>query len=278
MNSKLKYFPKYEQLNWKEKWFLNTCCYFPPKPRRIRGDDVSIDLERYLTLFKTAYGTVIFEDIKNKRILDFGCGEGGFSLALAANNPQSYVLGIDIVDGLKSAKKKQSDLQLNNLQFVIGRSNFLKDNSFDYVFSHDSFEHFEDPVYILNEMTRLVKPKGFILIKFGPTWASPYGRHMSGTIKKSWPWIHLLVSEKTIMRAHSVYHDRSNLYENYSDLVGGLNKMTVNKAMQIFNSFENLELKEKKIKYVWKGQLLKSIPYLNELFSGSLYVKLQKKN
>lgn len=79
-----------------------------------------------------------------------------------------------------------------------------------------------------------------------------------------------------MMRVHSVYHNRDILFEKYKHLEGGLNKMTVKRALNIIKNFNNIELIEKNINYVWKGKIFKNIPYINELFSGSLYIKLKK--
>jgi ubiquinone/menaquinone biosynthesis C-methylase UbiE len=276
MKSKRDYFSKYNQLKWYEKFILTICCYFPPIPRRIRDVEISIDLDEYEKKFLKAYKLKDLSQLDKKNILDFGCGEGGFSLTLANKLPSSEIIGIDLIEGQKTASEMKGNRRLNNLRFLITKSNQLPDNYFDYVFSHDSFEHFEDPKYILSEIIRVTKPKGFILIKFGPTWASPYGRHMGGTFKRSMPWLHLIIPEKIMMRIHSVYHNRSHLFENYKDLEVGLNKMTVKKALNIVKYFKSIELIEKDINYVWKGSVLQKIPYINELFSGSLYMKLIK--
>lgn len=276
-NRKINYFPKYDKLNFIEKFFLNTCCYFPPRPRRKIDANNELDLSKHKNTFKSAFGKNILNDLENCKVLDFGCGEGGFSLMLASELNNSKIVGIDIFDRLDIVKKKINDAeQMNNIEFVIGSSNKLLENSFDYVFTHDSFEHFENPQGILAEMVRLVKPGGNILIKFGPTWLGPYGRHMGGTIKKTRPWVHLLFSEKTIMRVHSVYHNRNKLYSEYKDLEGGLNKMTIKKAFKIIHSFNDCEVLESEIKYLWKGENFNKIPLLNELFSSSLFVKLSK--
>lgn len=277
MKTKTDYFPKYNQLNWFEKKLLNTCCYFPPIPRRVRGVDIKIDLMEYEKKFLKAYKLKDLNQFHNKNILDFGCGEGGFSLALANRLPTSKITGIDLLKGQQSANKIIEEKKLKNLNFIISRSEQLPDDSFDLIFSHDSFEHFENPNYILSEMIRLVKSNGHILIKFGPTWASPYGRHMGGTYKKNKPWIHLFIPEKNMMRVHSVYHNRDILFKKYKNLEGGLNKMTVKRALNIVKSFENVDLIEKSINYVWKGKIFKDIPCINEMFSGSLYMKLKKR-
>ncbi len=276
MKSKENYFSKYNQLKWYEKIILNMCCYFPPLPRRIRDVEVNLDLNEYEEKFLRAYNLKDLSQLANKNILDFGCGEGGFSLALATKLTNSQITGIDLLEGQNTVSKIKRKKNLHNLHFLITKSDQLPDNKFDYVFSHDSFEHFEDPKFILSEIIRLTKPKGYILIKFGPTWASPYGRHMGGTFKRKIPWLHLIISEKIMMRVHSVYHNRTHLFEKYKDLEVGLNKMTVKKALNIVKSFKSIELIEKDINYVWKGKLFKNIPYINEMFSGSLYLKLIK--
>lgn len=276
MDSKIYFFPKYNQLNWFEKIILNKCCYYPPKPRRERGIDIKIDLIEYEKKFLKAFKLNDLSSFNHKNILDFGCGEGGFSVTLANKLPNSNITGIDLLNGQQEANKIIKKKGITNLNFIISKSEKLPDNSYDYVFSHDSFEHFEEPKYILSEMIRLTKTNGYILIKFGPTWSSPYGRHMGGTFKKNKPWIHLFIPEKNMMRIHSVYHNRDILFEKYKDLEGGLNKMTVKKAINIVSSFDDIIIEEKLIKYVWKGQIFQHIPFINEMFSGSLYLKLKK--
>lgn len=272
---KIDYFPQYYKLTFFERKILDVCCFYPPKPKRVRGLEVDLDINKYTFLTKKSFGNNIFEELENKKVLDFGCGEAGFSLAIALNAKNSVVDGIDIINGFEKAKNIIKAENINNVNLIEGYSSILPDSIYDYIISHDSFEHFEDPEYILSEMFRLVKPNGYILIKFGPTWMNPYGRHMSGTFKKSFPWLHLFVSEKSMMRIHSVYHNSVKLYENYKDLEGGLNKMTIKKALKILNSFQ-AQIVNKKISYILKGKIFKDIPLLNELFSSSLYLKIKK--
>lgn len=73
------------------------------------------------------------------------------------------------------------------------------------------------------------------------------------------------------MRVHSVYNNRNNLFEEYKNLEGRLNKMTVTRALN------SIDLIEKNINYVWKSKILKNIQSINEMFSGSLYMKLKKR-
>ena len=58
----------------------------------------------------------------------------------------------------------------------------FKDNTFDFVFSYNSFEHFPDPDLVLQEAIRVVRPGGQIYLSFGPLWLSPRGAHQFKTI------------------------------------------------------------------------------------------------
>lgn len=270
-----KVFLKYNQLTSFEKLVLRTCCYFPPKKRRERTELV-IEPQNYVQVLTNAFGKKFWSLIENKKVLDFGCGEGGFVIAMATK-VNCVAEGVDIQDEFEVAKSYINKHQIPNTKFHAGSSNILRDASYDVIISHDSFEHFEKPEAVLKEMIRLLKPNGHLLIKFGPTWRSPYGRHMSGTFKKSRPWIHLIIPEKNMMRVHSVYHNDAILYEKYSDLVGGLNKMTIAKAKKIILSQTELKITSIKIT-PWRGlRIFIKLPLLKELFGSGVCFKCKKR-
>lgn len=266
-----KAFPNYNQLSISEKFILRTCCYYPPIKRRERSKLI-IDVVKYQKTLTNAFGSGFWALIKNKKVLDFGCGEGGFVIGMASK-VCCKAEGIDIQDNFEVAKKYVSKHQILNTKFYLGDSVKMEEATYDVVISHDSFEHFEDPESILKEMVRLVKAGGHILIKFGPTWMSPYGRHMGGTFKKSRPWIHLLIPEKNMMRVHSVYHNNIRLYEKYKDLKGGLNKMTIKKAKSIIQNQTALQIETIKIT-PWRGlKMFIKFPVLKELFGSGVYFR-----
>ena len=72
----------------------------------------------------------------------------------------------------------------------------LPDESFDFIFSYDAFEHFASPAKVLQEAIRVVKPGGHIYLEFGPLYYSPYGEHAYRTIRV--PYCQLLFSETTL--------------------------------------------------------------------------------
>lgn len=100
------------------------------------------------------------EDLKNKKLLDAGCGTGWFtkkSFERGAN-----VVALDLSESLVNITK----LKVPGITSVIGSIMELPfpDNSFDYVISSDVIEHTPDPLQSTREMIRVLKPGGKICI------------------------------------------------------------------------------------------------------------------
>lgn len=95
-----------------------------------------------------------FKDLKNKKILDLGCGMGDKSLLL---NPRNNIIEQTDVEDLRILKKHKFFLSSNN------KIN-AKDNTYDYVVSIDVIEHIKEDKNFINEVMRVLKPKGKALI------------------------------------------------------------------------------------------------------------------
>lgn len=266
-------FPGYAELSRTERLFLRTCCYYPPRPRRERTPAAVADTPTHIDIFSRAFGPDLWTWIAGREVLDFGCGEGGFTLALAAGAAR-HVTGLDILPDFAFAEAEAARRGAA-VTFVGAASTTLPDAGFDIVISHDSFEHFAQPEAILAEMVRLTRPGGRILIKFGPPWGNPWGRHMGGTIRRDRPWIHLLVSERTIMRAQSVYHREPELSEYYDQLPGGLNKMTVGRFKRIIHQQPGITLESFRVRTLYSLPVA-TLPGLGELFASSVRAICQR--
>lgn len=98
-------------------------------------------------------------DIKGKRILDFGSGEGITANHFAADNE---VVAIEPWDEmLKNAWKD------NDYQQVVGSIDALAefaDESFDVVICHNVLEYIDDKATVVKELARVLKKDGFISI------------------------------------------------------------------------------------------------------------------
>ena len=98
-------------------------------------------------------------------ILDVGCGPGTITADFAAIASQGKVIGSDAVEGvLQQASSYASSRDLTNVTFQKDDANALpfEDNTFDVVHCHQVLQHVKDPVGILKEMRRVVKPGGIV--------------------------------------------------------------------------------------------------------------------
>lgn len=264
-----KAFSQYNRLSAGERLFLRTCCYYPPKKRNQITVTEPGDTEKLRDLYLQAFGQYLFKHLQEKIILDVGCGSGGFVLALAQAGAKQ-VIGVDIQPAFHAVWQEIAHQGINNLSFVQGSMSAFADETYDVVISHDSFEHFENPAQILAEMVRITRTNGMVMIKFGPPWKNPWGRHMMGTIRKDRPWIHLVVPERTIMHCHSVYHNLPVLRDHFSQLPGGLNKMTISKFKHLLSENKNLSLVSMKVSPVFGKAFLTKIPGIQEYFASGI--------
>lgn len=101
-------------------------------------------------------------------VCDLGCGDGFGSLKLAELG--YYVTGIDVSEEMIH-KAKGTNVG-NSAQFIKGDISNLpfEDNSFDAVLAINSLEWTEDPLQVIKEIQRIVKPEGYACIGIlGPT-------------------------------------------------------------------------------------------------------------
>jgi ubiquinone/menaquinone biosynthesis C-methylase UbiE len=106
-----------------------------------------------------------------QRVLDLGCGAGWASRLLAkavssADKP-GQVIGLDVSDEMiRRARAASSNYE--NLLFVVGSAQQIpwEENFFDKVLSVESFYYYGDQEGALDELFRVMAPKGelFILI------------------------------------------------------------------------------------------------------------------
>ena len=106
-----------------------------------------------------------------ERVLDLGCGAGWASRLLAravssADKP-GQVIGLDVSDEMiRRARAASSNYE--NLMFVVGSAQQIpwEENFFDKVLSVESFYYYGDQEGALDELFRVLAPKGelFILI------------------------------------------------------------------------------------------------------------------
>lgn len=128
---------------------------------------------------------------KNTRMLEIGCGRASLSLSLC---PEIKNLsGIDISDvAVKQATDDAARNGIKNARFAVGDCTKLDiGESFDFVWSQGLLEHFEDPVVVVREHYRVLKPGGTALLSvpyrysYHTLW---YMLTRPTLLRRFWPW------------------------------------------------------------------------------------------
>ncbi|MEN6325121.1 MAG: class I SAM-dependent methyltransferase [Syntrophomonas sp.] len=105
----------------------------------------------------------ILGDIKGKRILDLGCGEGGYSRLFASEG--AIVTGVDYSKSLINEALKLN--QANEIEYYVRDACFLegiRDKEFDVIVSAMCLVAVENLERAIREAYRVLKPGGEFLI------------------------------------------------------------------------------------------------------------------
>jgi SAM-dependent methyltransferase len=101
----------------------------------------------------------------NDDVLDLACGGGLIVCAFAPH--VRHATGIDMTPAmLERARALAAEKRLENVAWQQGdvRSLPWPDASFDIVVTRFSFHHFQDPLAVLREMTRVCRPEGRVIV------------------------------------------------------------------------------------------------------------------
>lgn len=103
--------------------------------------------------------------LKDKKLLDFGCGDGVFAFKFAQEGAESMT-GIDASEEMISlAQEKLAQNNLSNVSFQVADGNSLpfKNSSFDIVFANFVLVVMPDLKKPLEEIYRVLKPGGYFI-------------------------------------------------------------------------------------------------------------------
>lgn len=129
----------------------------------------------------------VSEYLKDKRFLDFGCGEG-HCVAAAQKNEAAFVIGYDIKPQWKVYDNLTDDWAL------------VEANApYDIILAHDVLDHIEhyDPIEALKKMKSVLSPDGHIYVRNHP-WSSRHGGHVY--LRKNLAFLHLVLDDVELMR------------------------------------------------------------------------------
>lgn len=230
---------------------LNSIFPLPVHPFNLQNEGVQSyaqwQYDRGEDTLKFYLDKVTQEDMfQDKVILDIGCGAAGKTLYYAALGARK-VYGIEVVEHYEeeaNALAREKGLE-DKFQFILGDAANVPfgDNFFDTIIMNDAMEHVDEPLKVLNECYRVLKPGGRLYVNF-PPYYHPYGAHLSDVM--GFPWIHLFFSDETLIK---VYKDlvedlpdgqsridfRISRDEKGREYFSYINRMTIKRFNKILN-------------------------------------------
>lgn len=132
-------------------------------------------------------------DLKEKKILEVGCGRGYLSKSLADQCGCS-VVGIDIGEHVEWQTLRNPP-NLDYMVLDLSERNPFTEESFDLIVSFVAWEHMMHPFTMLKECCKVLKPEGKIYI-CANLYRSPKASHLYREIH--FPFPHLLFPEEVI--------------------------------------------------------------------------------
>ena len=242
---------------------LEALSHEPPPPEERDGSHCLDDPLSLLRRVCPGFDVLV----KGTVVLDYGCGTGAQSVAMAEIGARE-VVGIEIQPELLRRSERRAQERgvghVANFKTAIAEEDRGR---FDVVISQNSFEHFLEPEAILADMKAALAPSGLLIITFGPPWYHPHGAHMYHFT--SVPWVHLLFPERTVLKVRARYHDDGA--RRYEDVQGGLGRMSLRKFHRIIRD-AGLEVTHCSHEPVKRFPLVARTPILRELLTGHVTV------
>lgn len=141
--------------------------------------------------------------IKNKHLLDIGASPHGYALESTLHLQVASYTGVGL--GIGDAIEVQDQDRVGKLMHMNAENLEFEAETFDLIITLSTFEHFFNGCKVLQEMHRVLKPGGSVLINFQPVWTASYGHHLHhipSVAKLIPPWAHLLWNEETMRCAY----------------------------------------------------------------------------
>lgn len=109
---------------------------------------------------KSAFDELVFDNIKDKTVLEIGCAKGEYANVVLKHNPKKYV-GIDISDVAVSKSYEINNEYLSKIEFLVmdGADLSFQNNSFDKIFGHGVLHHLDYEKAIKN-IVKVLKQDG----------------------------------------------------------------------------------------------------------------------
>lgn len=150
---------------------------YPPQRLEYTYDRPTLEARARGRIDEMLRGVPAGERARLRTFLDLGAWDGTSCQMLQELGKTA--VGIDIrAEGFTDeARRSGAAFQQMDIDFLA-----FADDSFDFIFSYNSFEHFPHPDIALREAARVARPGGYIYLNFGPLWYAPKGAHQFKTV------------------------------------------------------------------------------------------------
>jgi SAM-dependent methyltransferase len=145
--------------------------------------------------------------LTGRDVADVGTGDGIIDLGVALHAKPARLVGFDIIETdnerlLATAQREGVAKKLPpELEFRLSEPTRLPydDDSFDVVYSWSTFEHVAEPIPLLRDIHRVMRPLGVLMIQLWPLFHSQHGSHLWQYFPEG--FVQLLCSEVEIETA-----------------------------------------------------------------------------
>lgn len=155
-------------------------------PKAINENYLCKTEEDKLERARSIIETLIDQDIENKKILDFGCGEGHLTKVSKEYNV-NFILGYDI------------NIFSNEKGLTNSFEKILLNAPYDIIILNDVLDHLinETPIEVLNKIFKILSFNGKVYLRCHP-FTSRHATHLYYDLNKA--FIHILFSEEEIKK------------------------------------------------------------------------------
>jgi len=108
----------------------------------------------------------VAQDLAGKRVLEIGCGRGGFACWLGSQHPGELVAADFSPAAVQKGKLFAAEKGLTRIRWEVTDIEAIahRNESFDTVISCETIEHVPDPQKAVRELSRILKPGGRLFL------------------------------------------------------------------------------------------------------------------
>lgn len=197
-------------------------------------------------------------DLAGSTVADFGGGPGYYSQAFRAAGATTVLVDADLDEIRLHGRRTPGS--------VVGRAEQapLADGSVDVAFSSNLLEHVSDLGAVADQITRVVRPGGVVVLSY-TIWLGPWGGHETS------PW-HLLGGHRAARRYE---RKQGKLPKNVFG--ESMFAASVRDGLRWLRSRPDLEVLELRPRYLprWTAFVLR-VPLLRELVTWNLWIVVRR--